>query len=163
MKRFLLIISSLIIASTSIVSCLSDDTKSTANVTYIGMVDSIKFTNQADTVWETNIKEALMKQKVLYTPFEVSDTAESSIQDYAVYLCNAKAGAKLDKDLKTVTLAQVKKNIFNQHADSLMKVYRDSIDIKGSEDLPLSEFTLHSSLWSYYTRTLVFYYKNVIK
>lgn len=163
MKRFLLIISTLIIASTCIVSCLSDDNKSTANVTYMGKVDSIKFFNEADTVWSQNIVEALQKQKVLYNVFTVSDTVQSGIQDYAVMACNAKAGAIMDKDLKSVTLAQIKKNIFNTHADSLLKVYRDSIAIKSSEDLPLSGFTLHSSLWSFYTGQLVFYYKNIIK
>lgn len=157
MKKITLLFAA-ILATTSFVSCIGDDNNSTATVHYTSMVDSIQYSNPADTVWTLNIKQALQKMEVLYTTFNVSDTAVSSIQDYAVQGCNQKAGKILDDKLKKVTLSDIKKNIYSLHADSLNK-----LGYVGSEALPLNKFTLHSSLWSLYTGKEVFYYKNTIQ
>lgn len=158
MKKFAFFALTLLLSSLAFTSCISDDNNSSATVNYVGMVDSIKYTNEADTVWTRNVKEALQKMEVLYHNFSTTDTAMSSINDYAVQGCNLKAGAIMDKKLKSVKLNDIKKNIYSLHADSLNK-----LGYVGSEALPISKFTLHSSLWSYYTGKEIFYYQNVIE
>lgn len=159
MKRIAKLICALFIGTSMLTSCLNDSKPSTATINYIGMPDSIKFTDTNDTVWKDNIYEALAKMEVLAHVMEVSDTSQTSYQSYVIEMCNYKAGGVYDKMLKKVTLSDVKKNIYNAHADSLVKLGYNS----GAESLPIDAFTLHSSLWSLYTGTKVFYYNTIVK
>lgn len=158
MKKITFGIITLLLSSFVFTSCLKNDTNATATINYVGRVDSIKYANEADTVWTKNVAEALQKMNVLYYTFNVSDTATSSLQEYAVQGCNYKAGAILDKKLKSVKLSDIKKNIYSLHADSLNK-----LGYVGADAVPIGKFTLHSSLWSFLTSTEIFYYKNVIE
>jgi len=157
MKKFAVLIMFTLFASFTVTSCLPDDSNATATVNYVGRVDSINFTDSVDSVWIKDIARALQKMEVLYYAFEVSDTA-TSLYSFAVAKCNNKAGEILNNKLNAVTLKDVKKNIFNLNADSII-----GLGYSCADSIPLDRFTLHSSMWSYLTGEMVYYFKHDIK
>ena len=159
MKKILYLISSLLLTSMLATSCLKGNENATATIYYVGMTDSIKLSDKSDSVWIENIVEALVKMKVTGEVFMESDTTEASIQDYAVLGCNEKAGKNFNNTLKKVNLKEIKKTIFNAHADSLIQLGYSG----GAESLPIDKFTLYTSLWSLYNNSLVFWYENTIE
>lgn len=159
MKKNIIIVFTLLFTSFFVTSCLNDKPTSNATVNYFGMPDSIKFSDLNDTVWETNIYEAMAKLGIYATPFEMSDTAYSGVDTDPVTKCDLKAGDKFDKMLKATNLSGIKKQIFNLHADSLIQLgYKD-----GAEALPIDKFTIYSSLWSTYYGIKIFKYENTIQ
>lgn len=159
MKKIFSILTSLVFTSFLINSCIGDGKTSSATINYLGVVDSIKYSNLADTVWTKDIIEATTKLEVTYTPFEISDTVAGSEQYYVIQLCDYKAGGTYNKKLQTLTLANIKKSIYNAHADSLVKLGFN----QGADSLPISPFTLHTSLGNLYTGTKPYYYATSIK
>jgi len=158
MKKLLFPLVSLIFTCMSLTSCLNDENESTACVVYFGSVDSINYSAPADTVWSKNISEALTELKITYTAFEEKDTITYGVQSYAIANCNLKAGNTFNEKLKTVSLSSLKNQIFKSHSDSLY-----NLGYPTAESIPLQKFTLHTSLWSLYTGSMVCYYENLIE
>lgn len=160
MKNLSSLLIVLLLTCVSVSSCLKDNGGATATVNYYGFLDSIRYTNTADTVWTRNIVEAMYKLKVTETEIVASDTALSGFRDDAIYMCNAKAGKTYDEMLNKITLDDVKREIYKAHADSLIKLGYN----EGSEKLPLSRFKIFSSLWSgFYRSAPVFLYEKDIR
>ncbi len=159
MKKIIVLFASLVFTSMIVTSCLNDDNSNTADINYIGKVDSIVYSQPQDSVWNYNICEALMKMEILYTTFNVKDTITVGYASNAISSCDYKAACVLDAKLKKVTLSEIKKTIYNNHADSLIKLGY----VNGSEELPIRQFKLHPSLWSFYTGSQVCYFEYNIK
>lgn len=143
MKKTFIFIISLVFISAMVTSCLKvDDPICTTDIFYIAETDSITFSAKEDAVWKKDIISAIAKLNVTHTPIEVKDTVPSSQQYASIGNCNYKADKIYDKKQKGLTLSDIKKAIYNAHADSLVKLgYKD-----GSEALPIRKFTHHSSL-----------------
>lgn len=157
MKKIVLFITSLLLTSVIVTSCLSEKDNSTeATIYYIGVIDSLKYTNPADSVWEDNIKEALTKLEIENYIFKETATVDVAIQSYAVQQCNLQAGETFNNKLNKLSLSSVKTAIYNAHADSLIRLGYN----EGADALPISEFTLHSSIYSLLTTPAIpiFYY-----
>ena len=144
MKRIVFFIAIMIFASFCMTSCLKD-TENTAEIHYTSMPDSLFFDDTTDVVWEENICEALAKLELSYNTFTMRDTTVSGGASSAVYNCDVKAVAYLQKQLAKVNLTDVKKTIFNSHADSLINV-----GYKSADEIPLDQFRMHVALYSYY-------------
>lgn len=155
MKKIIAFITTIICSTLLFTSCLKEHEGPTATVNYVGLVnkDSIYYTVPEDSVWERNIIEALAKLEITEKVFEVSDSTVSPLSNIPVEMCDWKAGKIYDDMLKKANLNDVKKAIYNAHADSLIR-----LGYVGSDAIPLQKFNFKSTLYSYYSGKAVFYY-----
>lgn len=157
MKKILFFIAAVICSSFFMTGC-SNDSKSSADITYVGIADSVCYSDSADTVWNQNIANAMIKMKVLGVPFSVSQTVTSGIAGEAVHLCDVTAAKQFENGLKPLTLAELKKTIFNENADSLIK-----IGYPVSDSLPIHPFSFRAALYSYYSGFYVYSAKKYVE
>lgn len=147
MKKIFLSFYILFISFLCFTSCKKDNQSVTADVFYMGVIDSIVYSDPADSVWDNNIQQALREMKITYSAFEERDTLQFGIQAYAIHNCNVKASASYDKLLKNTNLSSIKKQIFDSNKDSLINLgYND-----GADNLPIDQFNLYTSVWSLFT------------
>ena len=161
MKKIVLLITTLVLTSVIATSCLKEEDNSTeATIYYIGVVDSIKYSEPADSMWEDNIKEALTKLEIANYIFKETATVDVAIQSYAVQQCNLQAGETFNNKLQKISLSAIKSTIYNNHADSRVRLGYN----EGADALPINEFTLHSSIYSLLTTPAIpiFYYHTLI-
>ncbi len=157
MKKIIFIITTLLLTTVGITSCMNENNGNTAAVNYVGLVDSIGYSVPGDSVWEKNIIEALAKMEISGYVFEAKDTASTGLPGYVIQLCDFKAAKMYDDMLKKANLADLKKTIYKEHADSLNK-----LGYVGSDAIPLQKFVFKSTLYSFYSgNPLFYYYKNV--
>lgn len=151
----------MLVASALVTSCLNESPNSIMNINYMGVAnpDSMTFTVPGDSVWKDNIIEAATKLGVINTPFAVLDTVPVSDQIYATQHCDLKAAKEYNSMQKKLTLSEIKKTIYNAHADSLVNLGYN----EGAEALPIHEFLFHSSLYSFYTTQRIFYYPTRVR
>ncbi len=116
MKKYLFGAFMLLIGSASLTSCLNDDDDEYAEATipYFAICDSIMFTDLNDTVYSAMILKSLNKLKIIDSGsiFEESAKVNVGIQAEAIYLCDQQAIKTYERTLSSVSLADIKDNIY---------------------------------------------------
>ena len=138
----------LLFATLTCTSCLDDnDNHAEAEISYAGAVDSIHFTDQADTAYHQLIYEALYSEKLKVagnaSVFTEKAKVNSGSMIMAVAVCDSMASEDYVKLLRNVSLSDVRGTIFYAHEDSLRH-----LGVNGPELVPISPFTAYISLYS---------------
>ena len=159
MKKYLSIFTALLMVAFICSSCVDDaDNHAEAEVHYAGVVDSIHFTDQADTAFYKLINEALYGEKLKVagnaSVFSKKANLDNANVAMAVAYCDSMAHADYQKILQAITLDDVKSTIFNAHNDSLVKV-----GITSPDYVPVSPFTAYISLYSSWQDKPVFHFR----
>ena len=121
----------------------SDGNKSTAKMSYYGSIDSIKFTNEADSALQTLIVEALRHDSVFYYIFKEEATINYSSTEGAKLACNYYAVEDMRARAKKVTLDGLKSTMYNLYSADSLSSYSSYTEI------PLSAMNIYYSLLSY--------------
>ncbi len=127
----------------TLVSCLDEDSneaKSTQN--YYGIVDSITYSNEGDTIYEQYIIKSLTYDSVVYTVFSKSATVNISNIDYATALCDYEATSEISTRAKKITLNGLLKTMYKLYASTSLSQY------KSYSEIPLKAINVHYSLKS---------------
>ncbi len=144
-------------------SCFGDDDNhAEAEVNYAAAIDSLRFTDKADTLFANLIKEALCSEqlKVAGRASTFKEKAEIGYSStvMAAAVCDTMANSDYIKVLQNVRLADVKSVIYSAHADSLAKEGMSSPEV-----VPISAFTAYLSLHSSFQGKAIRQYTRVFK
>ena len=149
MNKYLSFCAVLLLVATAFISCSLDDTDNhaEAEVSYGGVLDSLTFTDKADTAYYRLIEEALGSEKLKVVGnaslFSEKAKVENASISIAVAFCDSMAYDYYVRVLQGVTLDDVKSTIFDAHTDSLAR--------NGVTDrrlVPISPFTAYITLFS---------------
>lgn len=148
MRKIVFICTALLMAAITFTSCLDDDDNTAeATVSYVGVLDSLQFTDQADTAFQMLIAEAIYSERIKLagTNSVFSETAKvnSSSSYYASAVCDSMANDDYIKVLQNVSLYDIKDAIYTAHKDSL-----NGLGIGNAELVPVSPFTAYLSLYT---------------
>lgn len=149
MNKYLSICVVVLLTALAFSSCSLDDNDNhaEAEVGYIGVIDSIKLTDQADTTYYQFIEEALSSEKIKVAGeaslFTQKAKVENATLPMAVAVCDSMAFNYYTKVLQGVSLDDIKSAIFDAH--------KNTITQSGVTDrwlVPISPFTAYISLFS---------------
>jgi len=162
MKKLVLFCSVLLLSVGTFIACNSDDPYTETEISYVGWLDSLTWTDANDTVFTGLVTEALESSKVKLSGAE-SLLNEKSRIDYTsetmgILTCDSMAISDYTKAMDAVNLESLKSVIFANHSDSLVKAGYANADA-----LPIDEFTAHLSLYSGRVRNAIRTYKKIFK
>ena len=149
MNKYLSICVVVLLAALACSSCSLDDNDNhaEAEVGYVGVVDSIRLTDQADTSYYKFIEEALCSEKIKVAGqaslFTQKAKVENATLPMAVAICDSMAFEYYAKVLQGVSLDDIKSAIFDAHTNTITQ--------SGVTDrwlVPISPFTAYISLFS---------------
>jgi hypothetical protein len=141
MKKLFLL--SFIASMCMVTSCINDeDNNASASGTYYAEIDSIRFTDENDTIYTNYITKALQKDQVMYYAFSESSKVNISSIEAAQYLCDEYAVAEITKRAEAVTLNSLKESMYAIYGSKELNQYATYSDI------PLEPLTIYYSLYS---------------
>ncbi len=116
MKKYLFGAFMLLISTSTLTSCINDedDEHAEATVPYFAICDSILFTDLNDTIYSTMLLHSLSELKIVGegSIFEESAKVNVGIPAEAIYLCDQQAIKTYESTLSSVSLADIKDNIY---------------------------------------------------
>lgn len=124
MRKLLYFVVAALLSGFALTSCLDDNdgnTKTTQN--YYGQLDTIYFSDPADTVFKSYISKAFTKLQVTNSVWSESARVEySTSMAVVVAMANGYAVQTYKKTLDTLSLARVKNTIFSENSDSMTRM-----------------------------------------
>lgn len=158
MRKLLFVSIVALLSAITVTSCIKNDGEhAEAQVSYVGVLDSIKFTDNNDSAYFKLISEALCSEKLKVAGanslFSEKATVDYGSVAFAVAICDSLANKDYIKLLQSVKLSDVKSTIFYAHSDSLRE-----LGILSPELVPISPFTARLSLYSSHYSQAIHYY-----
>ncbi|MBQ0023470.1 MAG: hypothetical protein KBT29_09570 [Prevotellaceae bacterium] len=123
-------------------SCL-DDVNADATVNYIGVCDSINYSDPANKEYDTCIVAALADMGYTMTMFSESAKSNTSNSDIAVLTCHEQAGHTWEAKTKKLKVADIADNVYKKYSTKLT-----AKDIHCGADLNLKTLYLNTSVIS---------------
>lgn len=151
MKKFFIGGALLFMACITFVSCMGDDSEASATSSYVSNCDSLKFTDENDTVFHDLIVESF--DSLGLTGYKSRFTKHAEV-DYsstwmAIAICDSLARDEYKAALNKHDINEVKENIYANHRDSLA-----GLGYASASELPLNNFTAYYSMYSTYSLLL---------
>lgn len=148
MKKFFVCGALLFMACITFVSCMGDDSMASATSTYVSRCDSLKFTDENDTVFYDLVVESFDSLGVTGYKSRFTKSAEIDYSStmMAIAICDSLARDSYKAALEKHTMSDIKENIYANHRDSLA-----ALGYASASELPLDRFTAYYSMFSTYT------------